>query len=56
MQGNSVGESTNSRADKMSGSFKGIKAWIGRSKTKYKKFYNKKRRTFLRDPQNDDKI
>lgn len=55
MQGNSHGESRNARADKMSGTIR-CKELVGKSKKYEKKFYSKKRREFLKDRQNDDKI
>jgi hypothetical protein len=47
-------ESTNSRADKMSGATKGYKKIMkGKSKKYYKKFMSKKRRIFLKKINND---
>jgi len=50
-----MGESHTSRVDKMSGSiFK--KEMIGKSKKFIKQFYGRKRRMFLKNPNNIDKI
>jgi len=46
------GESSMSRADKMSGVLKG---WLNKPKSR-KRFYNKKRRMFLNNPLFNDKI
>lgn len=49
------GESSNSRADKMSGMTKEIKKeWVGYSKKFIKKFYSKKRRQFLKKIKESD--
>lgn len=51
------GESRSSRADKMSGTPKSWKKlMIGKSKTDLKKFYSSKRRMFLKNINNYDKI
>lgn len=51
------GESRNSRSDKMSGLTKSCKkTLVGKSKTDIKKFYSAKRRMFLKNPNNYDKI
>lgn len=64
-------ESTNFRADKMSGSIKNFKKWYkrifeknhedyqedGKRSSKFwKRFYSKKRRQFLKNPKNYDKL
>jgi hypothetical protein len=50
------GESTSSRADKMSGMSEGIKKrLVGKSKKWIKKFYSKKRRQILNN-NNEEKI
>jgi hypothetical protein len=55
------GESINSRADKMSGYIRELKKKVEnfngkRYASQIKKFYNKKRRMFLKNPENYDKI
>jgi hypothetical protein len=51
------GESSNSRADKMSGMTEACREWSrGKSKKEYKKFFSKKRRQFLKNEKFFDKI
>jgi hypothetical protein len=51
------GESSNSRADKMSGMTKGFKkSLVGKSKKDIKKFSSKKRRIFLNSESSIEKI
>ncbi len=51
-----TGESSNSRADKMSGSSRNLRRLYGYGLEKVKKFYNRKRRMFLKNPENWEKI
>lgn len=50
-------ENTNNRADKMSGWMTEMKKYLkGHSMKFWKKFYSKKRRKFLKDENNWDKL